>query len=418
SGRGLSASGRKHRLHGILVIAEVALAVMLVISAGLLLRSFRGLVRLDPGFDPMNLLSARVDLPPQRYGDNPRTSLFYGQVLERLRALPGVSAAAAASLPPLAGEAGDTTFDIDGGRHAGGLAAAQSNTPDPHLYHWLVTPGYFQAAGIALLRGRAIRAADGAGAQPVGVINETMARQYWRDGDPVGKRIRLYWNESDKGPWLEIVGVVRDVAFRRLGEAPQPELYLPEAQGRAVADFPSQQMTLVVRSAADPRALAAAVRREVRAVDPTVPVSKVQTLDELLARSVSRSRFNLILLALFAAVALALAAVGIYGILANAVRQRSREIGIRKALGARQGDVFRLLVGQGMRLTGIGLALGLGGAAALSRFQQSLLFGVAPTDPLTYAAVSLLLCAVALVACSLPARRAMTVDPMVTLRAE
>jgi putative ABC transport system permease protein len=214
SGRGLSASGGKHRLHGILVIAEVALAVMLVISAGLLLRSFRGLVRLDPGFDPVNLLSARVDLPPQRYGDNTRTSLFYGQVLERLRALPGVSAAAAASLPPLAGEAGDTTFDIDGGRHAGGLAAAQSDTPDPHLYHWLVTPGYFQAAGIALLRGRTIRAADGAGAQPVGVINETMARQYWRAGDPVGKRIRLYWNESDKGPWLEIVGVVRDVAFR------------------------------------------------------------------------------------------------------------------------------------------------------------------------------------------------------------
>jgi predicted permease len=418
SGRGLSASGRKHRLHGILVIAEVALAVMLVISAGLLLRSFRGLVRIDPGFDPVNLLSARVDLPPQRYRDNASTSLFYGQLLERLRALPGVSSAAAATLPPLAGEAGDTTFDIEGGRHAGGSPGASGDTPDPHLYHWLVTPGYFQAAGIALVRGRPIRAADGAGAQPVGVINETMARQYWRDGQPLGKRIRLYWSESEKGPWLEIVGVVRDVAFRQLGEASQPELYLPEAQGQAVADFPSRQMTLVLRSAADPRALAAAVRREARAVDPTVPVSRVQTLDELVARSVSRSRFNLILLALFAAVALALAAVGIYGILANAVRQRSREIGIRKALGARQGDVFRLLVGQGMRLTGIGLVLGLGAAAALTRFQQSLLFGVEPTDPLTFGAVALLLCAVSLVACSLPARRALAVDPMVTLRAE
>jgi predicted permease len=420
SGRGLSASGRRNRLHRVLVVAEVAMAVVLVVSAGLLLRSFRGLLRIDPGFAPANLLTAQVNLPRERYHDNTRTTLFYDQLLERLRALPGVSAAAAASLPPLGGVAGDTTFEIAGRPAAAAAAAggaANGTAAEPHLYHWLVTPGYFQTAGIALLRGRPIRASDGAGTAPVAVANETMARQYWPHADPIGKRIRLFLDERRRGPWVEIVGVARDVAFRQLDEAAQPELYLPEPQG-AVAEFPSTTMTVMVRSAAEPAALAAAVRRAVRAVDPTAPVSRVRTLEELLARSLSRQRFDLALLALFAGVALALAAVGIYGVLANAVRQRTHEIGIRKALGARQGDVFRMLVGQGMKLALAGLALGLAGAGIVTRFQRSLLFGVEPTDPLTFAAVALLLCAVALVACGLPARRALAVDPMVALRAE
>jgi predicted permease len=421
SGRGLSASGRRNHLHRVLVVAEVAMAVVLVVSAGLLLRSFRGLLRIDPGFVPANLLTAQVNLPRERYHDNARTTLFYAQLMERLRALPGVSAAAAASLPPMGGVAGDTTFEIAGrpaSAAAGGAAnGAAGAAAEPHLYHWLVTPGYFQTAGIALLRGRPFRASDGAGTALVAVANETLARQYWPREDPVGKRLRLFLDERHRGPWVEIVGIARDVAFRQLNETAQPELYLPEAQG-AAAEFPSTTMTVMVRSAAAPAELAAAVRRAVRAEDPTVPVSKVQTLDELLARSLSRQRFDLALLGLFAAVALVLAAVGIYGVLANAVRQRTHEIGIRKALGARQGDVFRMLVGQGMRLTLAGLALGLAGASVVTRFQRSLLFGVEPTDPLTFAAVALLLCAVALVACGLPARRALAVDPMVALRAE
>jgi predicted permease len=419
-GRGLSASGGKHRFHRALVVAEVALAAVLVVSAGLLLRSFAGLLRIDPGFDPANLLSARVDLPRETYPDNARTTLFYDRLLERLRALPGVSAAAAASLPPLGGVAGDTTFEIEGatGPGAAGAVAGDAAGAEPHLYHWLVTPGYFQTAGIAVVRGRPIRATDGAAAPPAAVVNETLARRYWPRGDPIGRRIRLFWNDTDRGPWIEIVGIARDVAFRRLDEPPQPELYLAEAQGRAVADFPSTTMSLLVRSASRPLALAAAVRRAVREADPAVPVSRVQTLDELLARSVSRQRFDLALLGLFAALALALASVGIYGILAHAVRQRTHEIGIRQALGARPGDLFRLLVGEGLRLTLAGLALGLAAAAALTRFQQSLLFGVSPTDPLTFAGVAVLLCAVALAACSLPARRALAVDPMAALRVE
>jgi predicted permease len=417
AGRGLSASGNRNRLHRVLVVAEVAMAVVLVVSAGLLLRSFRGLLRIDPGFVSGNLLTAQVNLPRERYRDNARTTLFYDQLVGRLRALPGVSAAAAASLPPMGGVAGDTTFEIAGRPAAGAQAAGDGAGAEPHLYHWLVTPGYFQTAGIAIVRGRPIRASDGAGAARVAVASETLARQYWPREDAVGKRLRLFLDERRRGPWLEIVGIARDVAFRQLNEAAQPELYLPEAQG-AAAEFPSTTMTVMVRSAAAPAELAAAVRRAVRAEDPTVPVSKVQTLDELLARSLSRQRFDLALLGLFAAVALALAAVGIYGVLANAVRQRTHEIGIRKALGARQGDVFRMLVGQGMKLTLAGLALGLAGAGVVTRFQRSLLFGVEPTDPLTFAAVALLLCAVALLACGLPARRALAVDAMVALRAE
>ncbi len=426
--RGTSASRGRHRLQGALVVAEVAMAAVVVIGAGLLLRSFAGLLRVDPGFVPHRLLTVQVDLPRQRYGDNPRTTAFYRQIVERLRALPGVQAAAATSAPPLDGPSGDTIFEVEGRTAAGPPAGAAAgpggaggaggaNSMERHVYTWVVTPGYFQTVGLPLLRGRPILDADGFTAAPVVVVNEALARAAWPGENPLGKRLRLDTGTA-KGPWITIAGVVRNVTIRGLDEAPQPEAFLPEAQGRAEDEFPSTTMSLVVRTAGEPLALAGAVRRAVAATDPTVPTSRLRTGNDLVARAVARSRFNLALLVIFAAVALALASAGIYGILANAVRLRAREIGIRKALGAGRGEVIRLLVGHGMRLTLAGLALGLGAAAELTRFQQSLLFGVRPTDPLTFAAVALLLCAVALAACGIPARRALAIDPAEALRAE
>ncbi|HYL05409.1 MAG TPA: ABC transporter permease [Thermoanaerobaculia bacterium] len=419
-GRGTSAGRGRHRLQSILVVTEVAMASMLVIGAGLLLRSFAQLSRVDPGFAPHHLLAVQVNLPRRRYGENQRTTAFYRQLLERLRSLPGVQAAGAPSAPPLGGPSGDTRFQIEGGTPAGGGTAGRPAGGDAgrHVYTWLVTPGYFQAVGLTLVRGRPLLDADGPASPLVLVVNETLARAAWPGRDPLGKRLRLDLGPAKMGPWIAVAGVVRPVTIRGLDEAPQPEAFLPEAQGMAEDGFPATSMNLIVRTAGEPLALAAAVRRAVSAADPAVPVSHLRTGDELVAHAAARSRFNLALLALFAAVALAMAAAGIYAILANAVRLRSREIGIRKALGAGSREVLRLLVGQAMRLTLAGLALGLAAAAGLTRFQQSLLFGVRPTDPLTFAGVALLLCAVALAACGIPARRALAVDPVEALRSE
>ncbi len=383
--RGASAGRGRSRLQSVFVIAEVAMASMLVIGAGLLLRSFAGLVQVDPGFAPHHLLAVQVNLPRLRYGDNLRTTAFYREVLERLRSLPGVRAAAAASAPPLGGPSGDTLFEVEGGRTSGGAPGGPAPAPGGagatagrHLYSWLVTPGWVQAAGLTLVRGRALLDADGPASPLVMLVDETLARTAWPGQDPVGKRLRLDLGPAKLGPWITVAGVVRQVKIRRLDEAPQPEAFLPEAQGRMEDDFPATSMNLLVRTAGEAPVLAAAVRRAVAAADPAVPVSHLRTGDELVARAAARSRFNLALLALFAAVALALAAAGIYGILANAVRLRSREIGIRKALGAGPREVLRLLIGQAMRLTLAGLALGLAAASGLTRFQQSLLFGCAP----------------------------------------
>jgi putative ABC transport system permease protein len=414
-GRGLVVSAGGPRIQRALVVSEVALAVMLVIAAGLLLRSFDRLVRIDPGFNAQNLLTVTIDLPASRYQDNPRVTAFYDHLLERVRALPGVVSAAATSGLPLTGWYGDTIFQIEGRPDNNGVVD-QSIPPDRnaygHFYFWQVTPDYFKTMGIALRQGRALQPSDHANAPPVVVINETMARSFWPNESPLGKRIQLLMGASQKGPLTEIVGVVRDVSLHQLNEETQPEAYYSQAQG------PARTMSLVVRTAADPLALAAAVRREAQALDNAAPVFGVGAAEETLSRTVAQPRFNLILLGLFAGVALLLAAVGIYGVLANAVRQRTHEMGVRLALGARPGAVFQLVIRQGMGLTAAGIGIGLGGAFALTRYLESLLYEVKPADPLTFGGVTLLLLGVALLACWIPARRATKVDPMIALRCE
>ena len=410
-GRGLVGSAGGARIQRALVVSEVALAVMLVIVAGLLLRSFDRLLRIDPGFNAQNLLTVNIDLPASRYQDNPRVTAFYDRLLERVRTLPGVISAAATSGLPLTGWYGDTIFQIEGRPNNNGVVD-QSIPPDRnaygHFYFWNVTPDYFKTMDIALLQGRALQPSDDANTPPVVVINETMARSFWPNEIPLGKRIRL----SQQDPWAEIIGVVRDVSLHQLNEENQPEAYYSQAQG------PARTMSLVVRTAAEPLSLAGAVRREAQALDSAAPVFDVNTVEQTLGKTVAQPRFNLILLGLFAVVALGLAAVGIYGVLANAVRQRTHEMGVRLALGARPGAVFRLVIRQGMALAGAGIVIGLIGAFALTRYLESLLYEVEPTDPLTFGGVALLLLGVSLLACWIPARRATKVAPLVALRAE
>jgi len=416
-GRGLTGSAGSNRIQRALVVSEVALAVVLVIAAGLLLRSFDRLLRIDPGFNVENLLTVNINLPSSRYQDNPRVTAFYDQLLEQVRTLPGVVAVAATSGLPLTDASSDTIFRIEGRRSTG--VRDQTTPPDRsaygHFYFWQVMPDYFKTMGIALRQGRALQASDDANAPPVVVINETMARRFWPNESPLGKRITLNW-ATENIAWAEIVGIVRDVPLRQLNEKALPQGYLSPMQG--LTNRPARGMSLVVRTATDPLALAEAVRSKVRALDSTVPVFGVSTAEQVLGQTVAQPRFNLILLGLFAVVALLLAAVGIYGILANAVRQRTHEMGIRLALGASPGAVFRLVIGQGMGLAVIGTGVGLGVALALMWYLESLLYEVKPTDPLTFGGVALLLLGVSLLACWIPARRATKVDPMTALRIE
>lgn len=416
-GRGVSGNRSRNRIHRVLVVSEIALAVVLVISAGLLLRSFNRMLKIDPGFKVDNLLTVSLNLPAARYQDSAQVTAFYDQLIERVGRLPGVISASAASGLPLTDASGDTVFQIEG------RAVTQETLPpdrsaEGHVYYWQVAPGYFKTMGIALERGRELQDSDNLNSHPVTVINKTLARKFWPNDDPIGKRIRLFWSATDLSPWAEIVGVVSDVPLRQLNEEPLPEAYFSLAQGQQMSSWMATGMSLVVRTDFDPMALSNAVRREVHTLDSSVPVFAVRTVEQVLSRTVAQPRFNLILLGLFAVVALLLAAVGIYGILANTVRARTHEIGIRLALGASRNDIFRLVIGQGMALTIAGVALGLGAAFALTRYLESLLFEVRPTDPLTFGGVALLLTGVACLACYLPARRAMRVDPMVALRYE
>jgi len=399
---GRGSGGGHDRFRGLLVVAEVALALVLLIGSGLMLRSFVRLMGVDPGIDPQNVLTMDISLPRGKY-EPQRQAAFFRQLLERARALPGVQSAAAVYPLPLSGMEEGTNFRIEGRPPA----APNSRTAGPR---W-VSPDYFKALKIQLLKGRVFNEGDGAETPPVLVINEAMARQYWPDEDPIGSR--LAFNGRDNQPiWREIVGVVKDVRHTALDTESRPQIYFPFTQ------FPSSFMTLVARTDDDPLKLVAAMRGQVQAIDKDRPISNVHTMEELMARSLSQRRFNLLLLAIFAGVALLLAAVGIYGVMSYSVEQRTHEIGVRVALGARTGDVLRLLLGQGMKLVAAGVAIGLAAAFALTRLISNLLFGVRPTDPATFAAIAILLAGVALAACYVPARRATKVDPMVALRCE
>jgi putative ABC transport system permease protein len=391
------------RIRNGLVVAQVSFAFVLLIGAGLLVRSLARLSSVNPGFEPANVLGVSLDLPPGTYPVGPRQTAFYTQLVDQVRALPGVEGAGVVTFPPLIGPNSATSFSVVGRPTpaAGQFPSADIRSADS---------GYFGAMRIPLLRGRLPSTADGPHAPPVIVINQTMARLFWPGQDPLGRRVRVSWTDPNAEP--EIVGVVGDVHVRTLDGDLRSMIYYPLAQS------PTGSMTLVTRHRGDPAPLAKAVGATVRRLDPALPLTGVATLSSLMTASMSDRRYPMLLLALFAALAVALAGVGIYGVLSYTVAQRVREIGVRMALGARAGDVLRMVIGGGLRPTLIGVGLGIVAGALGARALGSLLYGVAPTDPVTFVAVAGLFVAIALIAMYLPARRATRVDPLVTLRSE
>jgi putative ABC transport system permease protein len=401
--KGLAGTKRSRRLRGVFVVSEIALALVLLVSAGLLLKSFMQLQTVNPGFDSEHLLTMRVALPGRKYKEEFQRVAFFKQAIARIGHLPGVDSAGAVSFLPFAGSGSATGFTIEGRP-----TPAPGEVPVTDVR--VTDTNYFHTMNIPLLKGRTFTEQEATEQRHVVIINETLARQQWPDEDPIGKRVSIMM--SDNPVPSEIIGVVGDVKHASLDSAIKAMVYWPHPE------LAHTSMTIVVRTSGDPTSIAAAAGREIQAIDPDQPVSDVRTMKQLLANSVARARFNTLLLGLFAALALVLASVGIYGVMAYSVAQRTKEIGIRIALGAQARDVLRMIVGQGMMLTLAGVCLGLLGAFALTRLMSSLLYGVSTTDPLTFVGVSLLLSAVALFACYIPARRATRVDPMVALRYE
>ena len=352
-------------------------------------------------------MTFRIDLPANRYSQQTQVAPFYQQLISRLEAAPGVKSVSAISHLPLSSYRGKTDFSIEG-------IATPSDNPNPyHTDFRSVTPGYFKTMGMQLIKGRDFTPRDERRSTQVAIINETLARRYFPNQDPLGKRIRPGLGIDDRG-WLmrEIVGVVSDSKHVSLREEPPPYIYLPHGQ------FPRHGMTLVVRAANDPKALIGVVQKEAHALDIELPVFNIRTLDQYMSSSVAEPKFSALLLGLFAGLALILSCIGLYGVMSYVVAQRTRELGIRMALGAQTRDVLKLVVRQGMGLTLLGAAIGVAGAVALTRMMKSWLFGVSPTDPLTFAVAALLLTIVALLSCWIPARRAAKVDPITTLRFE
>jgi putative ABC transport system permease protein len=401
-GRGASGMGR-HRMLRSLVVAEVALSLVLLIGAGLMARSFMRLQHTSAGLNPENLLTLRLNLPGEKYDTPGKRHAFYKELLERIGAAPGVEAAGAVSNLPLGGSNWGRSLTVEGFPV---LSVGQA----PMINHCVITPNYFRAMGIPVLAGRDFSDADARDSMRVTIIDERLAREYWPNESPLGKRVRFGPPESNE-PWHTIVGVVGAVKHESLSLTQRKTVYLPHAQ------VTIDDMTLAVR-AANPENLTPVIRGQVKAMDPDLPIINVRTMTEVVSRSVWQPRLYAILFGVFAAVALALASIGIYGVMAYSVSERTREIGVRVALGAQRRDVLKLVVAQGMTLTLIGAGVGLGAALALTRLMQTLLFEVSATDPLTFAVLAALLSVVALLACYLPARRATKVDPMVALRCE
>jgi putative ABC transport system permease protein len=399
-----SSSGAGARLRGGLVVVELAMGMAVLVAAGLLLRSFVQIQSVDPGFRVENTLSARILLPSARYPDLASTATFWRQLEERLRTRPGVREVGAATVLPLSGNINDISFGIEGRLPPEGQ--------EPAADFWRATAGFFHAWGIPLSRGRFFEKSDRDGGLPVALISQSLADVHFVNEDPIGKRIKVGGVRDPESTWWTIVGVVGTVRTRSLTQVPEPEIFVPVAQriGRA--------LSLVVSTDGEPTALAADLRETVWSLDPDLPVSQLASLEDVFAASIGSQRFMSWLLGAFAGLALVLAAVGIYGVMAFMVGRRTREIGIRMALGARPADALRVVMGRGLRLTALGLALGLVGALAASRALSTLLFEVAPTDPVTLITVSVLLAGTALFACFWPARRATRVDPIETLRYE
>lgn len=387
-------------------MAEIALSLTLLAGAGLLIRSFLRLQEVDTGFQAGGVLTMRIALPEPKYSRVEQTRNFYRQLLERVRQLPGVDAAGAVTGLPLGGTGWSGTTTVSS-------TAVQPKDASPEADQRPVTPGYFEALHIPLVRGRYFDERDTPMSEPVAIIDETMAKTYWPNEDAVGKRLHT-GGPGSNSPWLTIVGIVRHVRYRTMESPSRVELYWPYDQ----TPFKLGSMSLAIHTSADPKGLSAIVQKQVTSLDPDQPVFRIRTMSELESESMARRRLSMSLLAVFAGVALLLAAVGIYGIMAYSVQQRGHEVGIRMALGAGRLEVIRLVLSQSLWLTAGGIVAGLVGSFALTNFLSSLLFDLKASDPLTFASVALILTAVALLASFVPAYRATTVDPCNALRQE
>jgi putative ABC transport system permease protein len=418
-GRSGAGSGRQ-RLRSLLVVAEIALSLVLLVGAGLMMRSFIHLQQVNSGINPEGVLTMGIGLPGAKYRTPEQRIAFFQQLLERVRAIPGVQSAGTNSGLPLSGSNWGRSLTVEG-------FPVLSVGEAPMINHCVISPGYFKTMGIPILRGRdfdehdvappktpqlAVRGETMPGAtRGVTIIDERLAREYWPDQDPIGKRIR-FGPPEDNEPWHEIVGVVGEVKHQRLDASTRKSVYLPHAQ------VPIGGSRVAIRTEGRPESFIGAVRKQVKELDADLPVTRIMTMNEVVARSVWQQRLYTALFGVFAAVALILATVGIYGVMSYAVTQRTREIGLRMALGANRTDVLKLVIGHGVVVTTIGIGVGIVSAIALTRLMSTLLFNVTATDPITFVVVSVLLAGVAVGACFVPARRAAKVDPMVALRYE
>lgn len=405
-----SGGGTRHRgLRSLLVVAEVAMSLMLLICAGLLIKGFVHLQQVDPGFRTENILTFELSLPTSKYPDKQSVATFYKQALDRLETLPGVQSVGAVTALPLSTADERTDFYIKG----------QPPPPvgqAPLLHQRVISANYFQTMGVKVLKGREFAKQDLGETVPVVIINETMARRFWPDQDPIGKELALSTEVYKTGKfdlnsgWRQVVGVVADIRHFGLESQAGPEAYIPFTQS------PVREMTAVMKTSSDPKEMIGAVRNEILALDKDRPIGNVKAMSQLLSDSLARPRFSFLLLTIFAAVALALAAVGVYGVTAYSVAQRTHEFGIRIALGARTSDIIKAVLKEGLILDVIGIAIGIVGAILCTRYLSSLLFGVSATDPYTYAGISLLLVIITQLACYFPARKVIRVDPVVALR--
>ncbi len=406
--RGSTSGPGQHRLRGSLVVMEIAFAMVLLVGSGLLLRSFSRLLDTPAGFRPDHLLVVDLPVSPTAYGEPVRRYDFYDRIIERARILPGVRGAAAASFLPVSGGGSMLHFNVKGKPPASPKDFTAAG-------YRAVSPGYLETLGVPFLQGRRFTNNDREGAPSVVIINQSMAKSFFPGANPLGQWIQLGATPEAEVPWMEVVGIVGDVR-PGLGLDPQAEMYLPFRQADQL--LPVFQLSLILRTGGTPMAQVAALRSALAEIDPNQPLVKVRTMEDNMAASVAQPRFRAWLIGIFAGIALALAAVGVYGVMSYTVTQRTNEIGVRVTLGARPAEIFRIIVGEGLRLALLGVGLGLAAALAVTRLLESFLFGVSAYDPLTLAGVAIVLILVSLTACLLPARRATRMDPVAALRYE